>query len=148
MSDGVSHSEPESTTRRLLSLNEAMQQLSTHAAGAHAAQLRQDPLLRAAVERWLQIAVGACIDLAYHLIAERGWTPPNTARGSFGTLAGHGLISGELATRLGMAADMRNILVHEYAEVDLDIVAEVLRSGLPDLRRFAGHIGELLKERS
>lgn len=137
--------DPETTTRRLLTLNEALQHLAARGS-VGADQLRADPTLRAAVERWLQVAIEACIDLAYHVIAERGWTPPDTSRGSFETLAAHGLISPDLATRLGMAAGMRNILVHEYAEADLDVIAAVVHEGLGDLHTFGAMVGELLQD--
>jgi uncharacterized protein YutE (UPF0331/DUF86 family) len=137
--------DPEATTRRLLTLNEALQHLAAHGS-VDADRLRADPTLRAAIERWLQVAIEACIDLAYHVIAGRGWTPPDTSRGSFETLAAHGLISPDLAARLGMAAGMRNILVHEYAEVDLNVIATVVREGLNDLRTFGAMVGELLQE--
>jgi uncharacterized protein YutE (UPF0331/DUF86 family) len=137
--------DPEATTRRLLTLNEALQYLASHKS-VGADRLRADATLRAAVERWMQVAIEACIGLAYHVIAERGWTPPDTSRGSFETLAAHDLISPELAARLGMAAGMRNILVHEYAEVDLDVIAAVVREGLGDLRTFGAMVGELLQD--
>jgi uncharacterized protein YutE (UPF0331/DUF86 family) len=132
-----------SATRRLLSLNEALQHLAAHGS-LSAGELSADPTLRAAVERWLQVAIEACIDLAYHVVAERGWTPPDTARGSFQTLAAHGLLPADLASRLGMAAGLRNILVHEYAEVDLDVIAQVVRERLADLRAFGAVVGGLL----
>lgn len=135
----------ESMTRRLLSLHEAVQHLMTHARGADAVRLRTEPMLRAAVERWLQIAVEACIDLAYHVIAEHGWTPPDTARASFAVLAGQGLVPAELAERLGRVVGMRDILVHEYAAVDLDVVTAVLAHGLGDLQAFGAIIGGLLE---
>ena len=31
-------------------------------------------MLRAAVERWLQVAIEACSDVAFHVVASEGWT--------------------------------------------------------------------------
>jgi uncharacterized protein YutE (UPF0331/DUF86 family) len=135
--------EPDAVARRILSLNEALGQLSRPEAG-DPQRLRSDPVLRAAVERWLQIAIEACIDVAYHVVASNEWTPPETARGAFSTLQAHGLISAALAERLGNAAAMRNVLVHDYAELDLDRVARAVRTDLDDLREFAGIVGGLL----
>jgi uncharacterized protein YutE (UPF0331/DUF86 family) len=44
-----------------------------------------------------------------------------------------------------MAAGLRNILVHEYAEVDLDVIAQVVRERLADLRAFGAVVGGLLQ---
>lgn len=130
--------------RRLLSLNEALEQLDATGAG-DAAKLAREPILRAATERWLQVAVEACIDVAYHVVADRGWTPPDTARAAFLVLATHGIIDPELAERLGAAAGLRNVLVHDYVAVDLELLARAVRQDLDDLRRFgavaAGLIG-------
>jgi uncharacterized protein YutE (UPF0331/DUF86 family) len=125
--------------RRLLALHEVVGHLETHLADLDTRRLTVDPVLEAAVERWVQIAVESCIDIAYHIVAERGWTPPDAARAAFTTLAAHGMISVELAERLGRAAGLRNILVHEYVRVDITLLIAAVHSGLPDLRAFAAH---------
>lgn len=104
--------DPDVVARRLLALNEALRELERPEA-ADERRLAADAVLRAAVERWLQVAVEACIDVADHLVASEGWTPPETARAAFATLAAHGRIPLELAGRLGDAAALRNILVHD-----------------------------------
>jgi uncharacterized protein YutE (UPF0331/DUF86 family) len=119
-------------------------QLSRPAAGDSGC-LREDPVLRAAVERWLRVAIEACIDVAFHVVASNEWTPPETARSAFATLGGHGLIDSGLASRLGSVAGMRNVLVHEYAEVALDRIARAVREDLDDLREFGGEIARLLE---
>jgi uncharacterized protein YutE (UPF0331/DUF86 family) len=130
--------------RKLLSLNEALRELQRPAA-ADARALAADPVLRAAVERWLQIAVEACIDIAFHVVADEGWTPPQTARASFVSLAAHGRLPLELAQRLGAAAALRNVLVHDYALLDLERVARTVREDLGDLRDFAALAGNWLR---
>lgn len=134
----------EVVTRRLLVLNDALSQLAGRSDAITAESLRGDPLLRAAVERWMQVAIEACVDLAYHVIADAGWVPTDSARGAFLRLAEHHVIAAELASRLGLAAGLRNILVHEYAEVDLVILAAAARDGLSDLRQLGASIGRLL----
>ena len=96
------------------------------------------------LERWLQVAVEACIDLAHHVISAEGWTPPVTARGAFLTLAAHGRIELALAERLGRAAALRNVLVHDYVAVDLAQLAHIVAHDLDDLRAFAQHAARWL----
>jgi uncharacterized protein YutE (UPF0331/DUF86 family) len=122
--------------RRLLTLAECLTELQRPEA-ANAASLAGDPLLRAAVERWLQVAIEACIDIATHVVAAQGWTPAGSARDAFLVLANHAKVPLELAQRLGSAAGMRNVLVHDYVAVDLGRIAHAVRHDLPDLRRFA-----------
>ena len=131
--------------RKLLSLNEALSELQRPEA-ADPQALTEDPLLRAAVERWLQVSIEACIDLAAHLIASEGWTPPQSARAGFLVLAAHGRIPLELGRRLGLAASLRNLLVHDYAAVDLTRLAASVREDAGDLRAFAAQAAAWMKE--
>ena len=132
--------EPDVIARRLLSLNEALRELGREGAG-DARSLAADAVLRAAVERWLQVAVEACMDVAYHVVASEGWTPPESGRAAFASLAAHGLLPLDLAPRLGGAAALRNVLVHDYVSVDLELLARVVREDLGDLRAFAALAG-------
>ncbi|MGH7282670.1 MAG: type VII toxin-antitoxin system HepT family RNase toxin [Polyangiaceae bacterium] len=122
--------------RRLLALNESLRELGREEA-SNAAELAANPILRAAVERWLQIAIEACIDIAYHVVAEEGWTPPESGRAAFVSLAAHGKLPLDLAERLGSAAALRNLLIHDYVAVDLQRLALVVRDDLGDLRELA-----------
>lgn len=131
-------------TRRILVLSETLQHLRARLPQLTAEQLAAEPLLQAAVERWLQVAVESCIDIAYHVAAARGWPPPEGARAAFEELAVHRVITPALATRLGRAAGMRNILVHDYIRVDRGILAAAVHNALSDLAQFGAVVGELL----
>lgn len=130
-------------TRRLLALNQALEDLGRPSAG-DAAALSADRVLGAAVERWLQIAIEACIDLAYHVASDAGWPSPAHGRDAFALLASHGVIAHALAERLGKAAGLRNLLVHEYVSINLEMLARMVRSDLGDLRSFGVAIAALL----
>jgi uncharacterized protein YutE (UPF0331/DUF86 family) len=121
--------------RRLLALNESLTELARKEAG-DANALATDSVLRAAVERWLQIAIEAAIDIASHVVADEGWTPPGTGREAFLVLASHGRIALDLAERLGLAVGVRNVLVHDYVSVDLATLARTVRDDLGNLREF------------
>jgi uncharacterized protein YutE (UPF0331/DUF86 family) len=130
--------------RRILVLNETLLNLEGLRPHLTAQQLVAEPLVQAALERWIQVAVECCIDLAYHVVSARGWTPPDSARGAFESLASHGVIPSELAQRLARAAGMRNILVHDYVRVDRGVLVGALGSALDDLRSFGALVGMLI----
>lgn len=88
------------------------------------------------VERALQVSVQVAIDIGAHLVSELGLRPPSDYRGVFLSLAGDGMIDAELAERLGDAAGLRNLLVHDYGEVDHARLWSTL-DDLDDLRAFA-----------
>ena len=83
------------------------------------------------------MAVEACVDSATHVIAAEGWPPPRTGRAAFETLATHGRLERALAERLGRAVGLRNLLVHQYSDVDVAVIAHVVATDLGDLRAFA-----------
>jgi uncharacterized protein YutE (UPF0331/DUF86 family) len=88
-----------------------------------------------AVERIIELLVGAASDLLFHLLAERG-LQPGSYREAFKLAGREGLLPAELAERLQLAAGMRNILVHMYEEIDYAIVHQSIGAMLQDFARF------------
>ena len=97
-----------------------------------------DPRLRLATERALQLSIQVCIDIAGHLVAELNLPMPGDYRGLFSELTAAGLDS-DLGERLGAATGLRNVLVHEYVDLDEDVVWGALGL-LDDLRGFAAFV--------
>ena len=89
---------------------------------------------------YLQRAVEACIDLANHLIAENRWTTPSTASEAFRTLNEHGVVDDAFASTLIAMVGFRNVAVHSYDSLDLDVVRAIVDEHLDDLRRFSRRI--------
>ena len=97
--------------------------------------LAQDEDLQDILARNFEMAIQNCMDIALHLCSAHGVVPA-TAAGAFATLEQLGLLDRGLAQRLQRAVGFRNVLVHEYAEVDWRIVTQVLRTGTRDLAEF------------
>ena len=53
---------------------------------------------------------------------------PEDDNSAFESLAEEGIISGELALKLRKAKGMRNIMAHEYGEVDVKLVFQAVSS--------------------
>ena len=105
--------------------------------------LSADEDLQDILARNLELSIQGCIDIAYHLCAAHGAVPPSAAK-AFAVLGERGLIERALAQRLQRAVGFRNVLVHEYTEVDWKIVMQVLRSGTRDLAEFGKAVVKLL----
>ena len=73
---------------------------------------------RKGVERVLQEAIEAALDVNAHLIAELGHDVPDDYFGGFVKLGQLGILSEELAGALAPSAGLRNRLVHEYDALD------------------------------
>jgi len=99
--------------------------------------LRDDIFHRRFVERTLQIAIQAAMDIAAHVIADDWLGEPRNARDMFGLLARKNVIDRSLAARLESMVGFRNIVVHEYDDIDLDKVRQILANDLDDLLIFA-----------
>jgi uncharacterized protein YutE (UPF0331/DUF86 family) len=110
---------------------------------ASARALAADEDMQDILARNLEVAIQTCMDIAFHICGAHG-VVPTTAAEAFSELAKRGLIGRPLAGRLQLAVGFRNVLVHEYVEVDWKIVMQVLRSGTGDLAAFGKVVLKLL----
>ncbi len=92
---------------------------------------------RAACERYFEKIIESVTDLAFLLIKDLGTTIPEGDKEAFDVLAKEEVISDKLASKLKDAKGMRNILAHEYGEVDDEIVFESITKELyKDVKEF------------
>jgi uncharacterized protein YutE (UPF0331/DUF86 family) len=73
---------------------------------------------RKGIERVLQEATEAALDINAHVIAERGVDVPDDYFGGFIKLGELGILTRELAASLAPSAGLRNRLVHQYDAID------------------------------
>ena len=88
------------------------------------------------VEHTLQIAIQAALDVASHIVSDNRLGEPRTNRELFDLLGRHGWLSPLLVDVLRDMGGFRNVLVHGYAEVDVNVVRDVLDHHLPDFEAF------------
>lgn len=88
----------------------------------------------------LQQAVETCIDIAAHIIAGLNAPQKETARDAFSFLGEKGIISKELAAKMGKAADFRNRAVHGYNDFDFKLLFKDYKENLKDLRQFGAQV--------
>lgn len=68
----------------------------------------------------LQLSIQGCIDIASHIVSDEGWELPGTLGGLFDTLAAKKVIDSGMAETMWRVVGMRNIIVHEYEEIDFE----------------------------
>lgn len=88
------------------------------------------------------LAIQEVIDLAAHWVADEGWGPPDDIPSVFDTLSEHGVIDGDLATRLHAAASLRNRIGHGYATIEHGRLYDEFREGADTIRRFLSELAE------
>jgi uncharacterized protein YutE (UPF0331/DUF86 family) len=99
-------------------------------------ELREDYTLRGAVERYLHLALECTLDIGEMIISKEGLRKSESCREVIEILGKENILPREFAKRFASAMGFRNILVHRYAEIDLNELYEHLQNDLQDFRRL------------
>lgn len=84
----------------------------------------------------IQRACEASIDLAMHIVSERKLGLPKTNREGFKLLQEAGIIEADLAKTLMNMVGFRNIAVHDYKTLSLDILESIVEKHTDDFKLF------------
>lgn len=93
----------------------------------------------------LQQAVEMTIDIATHVIAGLFLERQETAKDAFAHLGREKIITKDLAKKMGLAGNFRNLIVHGYQKIDFKRLYYDYKEDLEDLREFAKQINNFLK---
>ena len=88
----------------------------------------------------LQRACETAIDLAMYVISQRRLGLPQESRDAFALLQTADILPSELAGRMQRMVGFRNVAVHEYTRLNLDIVLTIITKHLDDFRTFSSTI--------
>jgi uncharacterized protein YutE (UPF0331/DUF86 family) len=122
--------------QKLESLRRCVQRIETKSP-TDAATLMTDIDLQDIVALNLSRAVQICVDIGAHLIAGMDVPPPDTMGQTFDLLAQGGVLDRDLASRLKKAVGFRNIAVHNYENINWEIVHSIVKFHLADFSEFA-----------
>jgi len=89
-----------------------------------------------AVERLLELMVICASDTLLNLFSHLKEDMPTTLKTTFLRAGELKILPNNLAERLAEAAGMRNLLVHDYAKVDLKIIYQSIGPALKDFSQF------------
>lgn len=109
-------------------------------------QFAQDHTRQDAAVLNITRACEQAIDLANHLIKTQKLGIPVSSTESFSLLAQNAIIASDMEQRLGAMTGFRNIAVHQYRELDIEIVIRVIKEGLDDLIVFGDTVLAVNKE--
>lgn len=88
----------------------------------------------------IQRACESSIDLAMHIVAEQRLGLPQTSRDAFDILQTHSIIDENIAKRLKAMVGFRNIAVHDYQTLNLDILEKIVDNHLGDFTDYTKQI--------
>lgn len=81
-------------------------------------EYKRDFKIRAIFERYFEKIVEGIVDLAFLFIRHKKYKIPEDEGDAFDILFKDNIISKEIAEKLKSAKGMRNVIVHEYGEID------------------------------
>ena len=109
-------------------------------------EYKSDFYLKSSAERLIQLIVECASDINNHVVIETKNRPPEDYSISFLKAAEVNLISQELAERIKGSAGMRNILVHEYMEIDDEKVYKALPLATKDYKEYIKQVAEFIEK--
>jgi uncharacterized protein YutE (UPF0331/DUF86 family) len=128
------------------SIERCIKQIRAYYALPSPLAFEEDHLRQDAIALNLQRACEQCIDLANHTIRAAKLGLPKESRESFRLLADNRIIPKELEVRMAGMVGFRNVLVHEYQRMDLQLMVDVIESKLDDLLRFVDLVVEYFSQ--
>lgn len=136
--------DPFTVAARLELMREAIEDLEA-IGQVDAARLHEERLTRRVVERCLEHLVDVAAAVNAHIAGAVLGRAPRDLTASFDDAAEAGAISLELAGRLRPSAGMRNVIVHAYADLDLELVAAALPHAVQDYGDYVVEIATFLR---
>lgn len=100
---------------------------------------------RRSTERLLQLAIEVVIDICNLVVSDLDLGIPSEENDLFDKLTEAEVISPAMKETLYEMRGFRNILVHEYATLDNELVYQTAKESIEDFRRFEAEIKEKLK---
>ena len=130
--------------RKLSELDEYYKQISEYKK-ITVAQYSADWKVQRIIERTLQMMIETCVDVAGHIISDKGYRIPKSYSDTFLVLKENDILSDKLFSSVEKMAKFRNIVVHHYDKVDAEIVVGILKKDLKDLTGFRDAIVSFIK---
>ncbi len=103
----------------------------------HESEFEHDFQRQDAIVLNLQRACQAAISGGMHLVRSLHLGIPQQSRDAFVLLEKAGVLDRELSGQMQAMVGFRNIAIHQYQELDLAILREIIEHRLDDLHRFA-----------
>jgi len=90
--------------------------------------------------------IETCVDIAGHIISDKAFRTPSSYSDAFKVLHENGVLPKDLFTKMDKMAKFRNIVVHQYGDIDAEIVVGILKRDLDDFLGFQAAVVALLEE--
>ena len=96
----------------------------------------KDDIIQDVVEYNLFIAINMMIDIATHIVVDNNMGSPETLGEAFNILNKEKYLNDEETKVYRNMVGLRNILSHEYINIDKKIIYNILKNNLIDIKKF------------
>jgi len=127
--------------RKFTLLDKHLLELQKHLKDVNFSTFKNDWELRCMAERSLQVMVEIVIDIAERIIAIENAGPTATSTEALEKLEKLGVIKS--AQSYGNMIKFRNFIVHQYEEIDPEIVFNIAKNQLDKFRSFRDEIDKI-----
>jgi uncharacterized protein YutE (UPF0331/DUF86 family) len=91
----------------------------------------------------IQRAVEATIDIAMYIVSQQKLGIPQSSRDAFEVLNHYHIIDNNILNKLKAMIGFRNIAVHNYQKLNLEILQKVIENHLGDFQEFVDAINKV-----
>jgi uncharacterized protein YutE (UPF0331/DUF86 family) len=92
------------------------------------------------IERLLQLIVDTAVDINSHTVVDSGSPPPCDSFNSFFEAAKLGMFSSDFAREIAPSTGLRNIIVHEYEQIDDALVYNSIKETLYMYKEYLKYV--------
>ena len=128
---------------KLISLNRCLERIKLHTPTS-VETLQNDFDAQDIISLNIQRAVQISVDIAAHILAEQLHEQTPTMAETFLALSRHGLLDSQLASRLAKTVGFRNIAVHEYNTLDMNILYSIITKEIGRFYEFSDTVMHML----
>jgi len=96
----------------------------------------KDDIIQDVVEYNLFIAINMMIDIATHIVVDNNMGSPETLGEAFNILNKEKYLNDEETKVYRNMVGLRNILSHQYINIDKKIIYSILKNNLIDIKKF------------
>ncbi|MBF0506745.1 MAG: DUF86 domain-containing protein [Nitrospirae bacterium] len=128
------------------SIERCIKQIRLYYAMPSELPFEEDHLKQDAIAINLQRVAEQSIDIANHVIKKRKLGLPKESKESFEILANAKIISVDLADKLKRMVGFRNVMIHEYQEMDMNIMIDIIENHLDDPVAFTNQVMQFVRD--
>lgn len=110
-------------------------------------EIQTDPFKTGSLLHYLQLSIEVCIDVGQMIISAEGFKIPDKSAEVFLILGKEKILPARLAEKMAPLGGFRNLIVHEYAEIEMERVYKHLKNELSDFENFTKAIARYVNKK-